>query len=406
MSPSASERQHPLFRQALTALDAGDLVALGQLLRRDPTLAQAREQSAEAPYDGYFHRATLLHHLAGNPIRQSMPANVVDLAALLLAAGAEVDAPCGGGPSQPESGGGTTLGLVASGAQAHKEGHTEALIDCLLNAGAALNPEGRGGLLWIALYHVVEHQGQREVARLLVDRGHPLDLCYTAGLGMVEEMQTFLDDGLPAEGADRFYRYHRRGPKAEPADLLQDAFLFASICAQPEAASQLLAMGADPQKARPWGGETPTPLQGAAWAGWPEMVEWLLDQGCDPLARDPKYNSNALGWAFHCKRHAVVHLLLADPANIDTLDALELGRLELFEERLGKGDPDQAIGIAPRGVLLRSAAHLGQSAAVKLLLERGADPRLCSPSGDSPLDLAKAGGHSDCVALIRDSLNA
>ncbi len=392
---------HPAFRQALEALDRGDTEALRRLLEKHPQLAQAREASAEPPYDGYFHGATLLHHVAGNPIRGDLPGNIAEVAQLLLDAGAPVDATCGGGPAQPESGGGTTLGLVASGAQAHQDGPSRALIDCLLGAGAAMDSDGKGGVMWIALYHVVEHRGQREVAAMLHERGHRLDLCYAAGLGQLAEIELSLGPSGLSPEADHFYRHHRgSGPEATSAERLQDAFHFACLCGQRAAAEHLLVAGAKPDIARPWGPQRPTPLQGSAWAGWPEISRWLLDLGVDPRVRDPTHNSTALGWAFHCKRPKIVRLLLEDDANIDILDALELDRPELFTERLGQGDPDQEIGIAPRGVLLRNAAHRGFRWAVDLLLERGADPSLESPSGQSPADLAKEAGHDELARRL------
>ena len=289
-----------LFSQALAALDGGDIEALSELLDFEPSLVNARVQTVEPPYDGYFAGATLLHHVAGNPVRGPLPRRTVEAARLLLARGAQVDAPCGGGPAQPESGGGTTLGLVVSGARAHVDGHSEALIDLLLEAGAAMDGAGNGGLMWIALYHTVEHRGQRDVARVLYDRGHPVDLCFAAGLGLDEEVRGRLSDG-PGVG-DRYYRHHRRGGEATPAELLQDVLTFAVVNGWPTTTKLLLQAGASPNASRPWGGEDITPLHGAAWAGWPALIPVLLDAGADPTITDPRHSSTPLEWARHCKR--------------------------------------------------------------------------------------------------------
>ena len=71
--------EHPQFTAALAAVDRGDLATLCLLLARHPDLAHARAASDEPPYDGYFWRATLLHHVAGNPVRGELPGNAVDM---------------------------------------------------------------------------------------------------------------------------------------------------------------------------------------------------------------------------------------------------------------------------------------------------------------------------------------
>jgi hypothetical protein len=88
---------HPRFDEAVAALDAGDLDTLGRLLAADAALIHART-NLEPPYH-YFTGATLLHHVAGNPDRGRLSGDlppltlaIVDVARLLLDAGAEVDA--------------------------------------------------------------------------------------------------------------------------------------------------------------------------------------------------------------------------------------------------------------------------------------------------------------------------
>lgn len=302
---------HPRFDTALAALDAGDLARLEALLRHHPELVHARASSSEPPYDGYFWRATLLHHVAGNPVRRELPPNVVAVAAALLRAGADPDAECGGGPSQPESAGATTLHLVASGAQAWRQGLTEGLIDALLRGGASLDPDGNGGVLWTALYHTVENRGQREVAALIHERGHGVDLCYAAGLGREELTLPFLGSGneAPYPDADHYYRHHRRGERpATGQEILDDALLFASATGHVSMVELLAERGARVDAVRPWGPETVAPLHAAAWAGWPSVVRWLVEHGADPNLRDPKHGGTARDWAGHCRRSAVLEV--------------------------------------------------------------------------------------------------
>ncbi|MGI9541955.1 MAG: ankyrin repeat domain-containing protein [Cyclobacteriaceae bacterium] len=308
-----SEEQHPYFQKALDALDGGDLEALSIMIDEHPDLVKAKYLGEEDFYGGYFWRPTLLHHIAGNPIRGPLPENIVKITRALLEAGADVNATCGGGPNQPNSGGATVLGLLVSGKQAHEHGVTEQLLDILLKAGAKLNPDGKGGAMWIALYHTVEHQGQREVAQMLYDRGHPVDFCYAAGLGLQEKVQSYFDeDGRLKPDADLYYRHQRPiGAAAREQDILNDALMFATVTNAVETATLLLDKGAEINTPRQWGGyEVVTPLHLAAWAGWKEITQLLLDRGADHTLKDDNHNSTPAVWAQYCGHLETWGLLL------------------------------------------------------------------------------------------------
>ena len=73
------EAMHAGFGPALEALDTGDVAGLKSLLDNDTALVAAVVVGADPPYDGYFHRATLLHHVAGNPIRGDLPDTIVEI---------------------------------------------------------------------------------------------------------------------------------------------------------------------------------------------------------------------------------------------------------------------------------------------------------------------------------------
>jgi ankyrin repeat protein len=262
---------------------------------------------------------------------------------------------------------------------------------------------GDGGLMWSALYHTVENRGQRDVAEMLYDRGHPVDLCFAAGLGKLDVVRSyFTDDGTLVPGADRLYRHHRRsGPQASDREIVQDALLFACVTGRAETAEYLLReQGADVDGARPWGAELPTPLHAAAWAGWRHVAELLLARGADVTIRDARHGSTPIGWAAFCGRDDVLEFFLLDESSVDLLDAFELGEVELFAKLLGDGDPDADLGPGGRGVLLRAAAFRGHAELVELLLERGADPTLANPDGKTALDWAREHGHHEVVELL------
>lgn len=72
------------FEAAAEAVVAGDADTLRRMLREFPELAKARSTRR--------HRATLLHYVAANGVeasRQKIPPNAVEIATLLLDAGAE-----------------------------------------------------------------------------------------------------------------------------------------------------------------------------------------------------------------------------------------------------------------------------------------------------------------------------
>ncbi|MEM7414788.1 MAG: ankyrin repeat domain-containing protein [Gemmatimonadota bacterium] len=300
-----SIHDHPRFADALALLDAGDAEGLGALLAEDPTLVHARAASIEEPYEGYFYGATLLHHVAGNPIRGSLPDNIVEMTTLLLTRGADPEAGCGGGPEQPATDGGTVMGLVTSGALAHELGHTEGLIDVLLDHGARLDPEGG---MFGTLYHTVEHQGQRDVARMLHARGVRADFPIAAGLGRVDLMESFLGtDGALTDGAAEIWtRTVRGGSALSSEEIWADALLAASANGWTEAVGWLLERGAPIDAVRKWGPFPVTALHCAGWAGWPDVVSLLLERGADPAVREPTYDGTPLVWAAHAKREAAV----------------------------------------------------------------------------------------------------
>ncbi len=91
------------FESAVEAIISGDLTTLERLLRLNPALVRARSARR--------HHATLLHYVGANGVegfRQKTPKNAVEVAEMLLKAGAEIDAVA------DMYGGSTTLGLVAT----------------------------------------------------------------------------------------------------------------------------------------------------------------------------------------------------------------------------------------------------------------------------------------------------
>jgi len=398
--------------QAIAAIDGGDIGALRALLAAHPKLVRERVTIDDEPYRGYFAGAQLLHHVAFNPCRggaaeaKAMPANIAEVARLLLSAGAEVDATCGDAEDRPGSGG-TTLGLVASSALAAERGVAPGLIDVLLEHGADLE-QGRGAPLYAAVYHTVECKKQRDVAAHLRARGARADLAMAAGLGECDTIEAlFLPDGtLEPEAYPRF----RMDRLADPDDdaVIQEACVFACMNGRTEIAGILLERGAAIDGVATVAGMQVTPLHAAAWAGWPETAALLIAHGADMNRRDPVHTSSAVGWAEHCGRKDVLELLTCYRDRFDLANAVEFGASEracaLLEA--GDDDPDMEIGNAGRGCLLRTASWLGHAEVVRALLGAGASAGLANREGDTAFSLAEQRGHTEIMRLLRAAASA
>jgi hypothetical protein len=92
------------FEAAADAIAGGDAATLKHLLGEEPELVRARSTRE--------HGATLLHYVSANGVegyRQKTPLNIVEIAEILLRAGAEVDA-----TADVYGGGCTALGLAAT----------------------------------------------------------------------------------------------------------------------------------------------------------------------------------------------------------------------------------------------------------------------------------------------------
>jgi ankyrin repeat protein len=335
-----------------------------------------------------------------------MPANAVELARVLLDAGAEPDAPCGGGPAQPETSGGTTLGLVMSSRQAVETQQAASLIDLLIERGAQAGIAD-GSLLWLALYHVVECRRQREAAEHLRRRhGAPVDLACAAGLGELGTVSGFYGKGGALDfGAASLWRARKRGagrddPPPRPGEILAEALAIAAANGRDEVVTYLLERGVPTDIWTTYGTFRITPLHCAAWAGWPETCRLFLDRGADAAMREPTHGGTPLGWAEHRGHQETMAVFLERPERLDVVDLLEHAADDALRERLADLDPDMPFPHHKPGVLLRLAAWFGRTEAVRQLLARGADPKLAASDGKTALDVARERGHDEVAALL------
>jgi ankyrin repeat protein len=179
------------FESAADAVITGDVTTLESLLRKNPELIRMRSSRE--------HGATLLHYIGANGVedfRQKTPKNAVDVAKILLEAGAEVDADLAYGSSPalraryPGRAGSTTLGLVATSIHPVHAGVQIALMETMLDAGAALDGIREG---WGFVNGCLAN-GRPEAAQFLAGRSALLNLEGAAGVGRLDLVRSFFNE--------------------------------------------------------------------------------------------------------------------------------------------------------------------------------------------------------------------
>ena len=263
------------FRRAVELLDDGDVEGLRDHLRAHPGVVHQR-----VVFEGgnYFREPTLLEFVAENPVRHdSLPPNIVEVARVVLDAGARTD------PHAMDR----TLGLVCSGRVARECEVQLPLIDLLCDFGAA--PDGA---MQAALAH-----GEWEAVDALLRLGARADLPVAAATGRVEEARELLGS---ADSAPRHL-----------------ALALAAQHGHAGVVALLLDAGEDPNRYNPPGAHAhSTPLHQAALAGHLEVVRLLVERGARLDIQDIHYHGTALAWAEHGGRAEVARYLrrAAEPA--------------------------------------------------------------------------------------------
>lgn len=267
------------FHPAIAAIKSGDLDRLRSLLSEDPTLATARSSKSHP---------TLLQCLALDAV--NVP-NKIEMAQVLLDAGAEINGP---------------LGAAACI-------NNVEITSLLLDAGASINGTGSWSPLEEALYW-----GNQEVIDLLLARGASIhNLRIAAGLGRIDLIEGFFrsDGTLKPEAGKINWPFgdiancnwpsqQKKEMQAkvdswsdDPQNIINNAFVYACMQNHVEAAKLLLQKGAEINAIPPGFDYSGTALHNAAVRGHREMVEFLIEYGANPNVKDTKVNSSPAGWA-------------------------------------------------------------------------------------------------------------
>jgi hypothetical protein len=280
-----------LFESAVEAVVDGDAATLTSLLHGDPELVTARSARI-THFDPPVHRATLLHYLAANGVegyRQRTPGNAVEIATILLRAGAEPDA-----LADMYGGQFTAMSLLVSSCHPARAGVQVALVDTLLDFGASV--EGRGSGRWVSPLLTALVFGYKPAAEALVRRGARVDnVVAAAGLGRLAETRSML---ATADDQSR----HR-------------ALALAAQLGHADVTELLLDTGEDPNRYNPDAFHShSTPLHQAILPGHLAVVQLLVERGARLDMKDRIYQSTPLGWALYSGQTEIANYLRSQGA--------------------------------------------------------------------------------------------
>ncbi len=262
------------FETAIEAVINGDAATLHALLAADRELVRARSMRVNH-FDPPMHRSTLLHYIAANGVeghRQRTPSNAVEMATILLKAGADPDA-----VSYAYGGECTTMSLLVSSCHPARAGLHPALVDVLVDFGAAVEPRGTG--TWTSPLMTALAFGYLPAAEALLRRGARIEsVAAAAGLGRLEDVKRKLP------GASEIDR-HR-------------ALALAAQHGHVSIVRLLLEAGEDPNRLNPEGNHAhSTPMHQAALQGHLDVVRTLVEHGARLDVRDTLWDGTPLGWA-------------------------------------------------------------------------------------------------------------
>ncbi len=258
-----SDIKDTIFREAVEAIDTGNIALLEQLINGHPRLIT---EKLNHPKEGYFNNPYLLWFIADNPIRHDkLPENIVAVTKLLINAVKKTS------PETYQHQIEYTLGLVTTGRIPHESGKQIELIDLLIDAGA---PPGKG--------HGALAHGNFDAARRLIERGGELTLVAAICLCLPNNIEILAKNASPSD--------------------LQTSLIAAAFYGKADMIKFLIELGADVNAfADPGFHSHATALHQAVYSGSLDTVKILVDAGAGLDIKDKVYESTPSGWAKHMR---------------------------------------------------------------------------------------------------------
>ena len=269
LSDPASLDTH--FRDAVSAIDAGDIVSLQRLITANPALVRERLASPGAwlrdkvggAVDGFFQRPYLLWFVAEDPVRNGkQPPNIGAVARVII------DAARREAVTNLQEQLDYALTLVSWSWIARQSGVQIDLIDALVDAGAVTDGNPNNALV----------NGNFEAANHLIERGAKVTLAAALCLGR-DEVDSLLTTAN--ENQKRF------------------SFVLAALNGKADALRRMIRAGVDVNARSADLYSHGTPLHHAVGSGSLEAVEVLVEAGAGLGTKDSAWGGTPLGWAEH-----------------------------------------------------------------------------------------------------------
>jgi len=259
-----------LFREALTAIDAGNVPALESLLAEHPQIARERltgpgewlRAQIGPALQGFFKDPYLLWFLTEDAVRTgSLPANVGAMARAIIETARRQDA------DNLQDQLDTTLHFAVCSPVGREDGRQQDLLDVLIDEGASM--EG-GPVQALICYNFA-------AARHLIARGAMLTLPAALCLEMWDSVSAL---AVAATSEDK-----------------QVALGLAALNGKAEALRRLLPLGVDLDAFTSGFYSHATPLHHAVWSGSLDAVTVLVEAGASLDTRDRAEDATPRGWA-------------------------------------------------------------------------------------------------------------
>jgi peptide-methionine (S)-S-oxide reductase len=258
------------FREAVSAIDTGDIATLERLVAANPALVRDRLESPGAwlrdvvgnAIDGFFQRPYLLWFVAEDPVRNStLPKNIATIARTIIDAARREGAP--NLQEQLDY----ALTLVSWSWIARQRGVQIELIEVLVDAGAATGGNPNNALV----------NGNFDAAAHLVERGATLTLATALCLGRWDDVDPLLFSATN----------HQK----------QFSFVLSALNGKADALRRMIRAGVDLNAPSADLYSHGTPLHHAVSSGSLEAVQVLVEAGADLNAKDSAWEGTPLGWA-------------------------------------------------------------------------------------------------------------